>query len=225
MKSGESRFGACWLAATLFVAVLVVYGNNWHGAFILDDVPWILNNQNIHALWPLWKPLLNTSRPVVQWSLALNYAMGGLNVVGYHLVNNLLHALTALVLFGVVRRTLRMEKLAPTFGDAADGVGFAVALLWALHPLDTESVTYVIQRSESLAGLFAVLTLYCVIRGATAERAIGWELAGHTFLRVGCGVETGGDSGSCVGAGVRLDIPRGDDGRNSGASAGGYTSG
>ena len=175
MKSEESRFGTCWLAALLFVTALVVYGNNWHAAFILDDVPWVLKNQNIHALWPPWMPFLNTSRPVVQWSLALNYAMGGLNVVGYHLVNNLIHALTALVLFGVVRRTLRMEKLAPIFGDAADGVGFAVALLWALHPLDTESVTYVIQRSESMAGLFAVFTLYCVIRGATTERAATWN--------------------------------------------------
>lgn len=175
MKSGESKCGTCWLAASLFVAVLVVYGNNWHGAFVLDDVPWILNNQNIRSLWPLWKPFLNTSRPVVQWSLALNYAMGGLNVVGYHVVNNLIHALTALVLFGVVRRTMRTEKLAPIFGNAADGMGFAVALLWALHPLDTESVTYVIQRSESLAGLFAMLTLYCVVRGATAERAARWS--------------------------------------------------
>jgi tetratricopeptide (TPR) repeat protein len=175
MKPEESKFRTCWRAALLFVAALAVYGNNWHAAFILDDVPRILKNQNIHALWPPWKPLLNTSRPAVQWSLALNYAMGGLDVVGYHLVNNLIHALTALVLFGVVRRTLRTERLGRTFGDAADGVGFAVALLWALHPLDTESVTYVIQRSESIAGLFAVLTLYCVIRGAMGERAIAWN--------------------------------------------------
>src|SRR5208282_2309946 len=175
MKPEESKFGTWWLAALLFVAALAVYGNNWHAAFILDDVPWILKNQNIHALWPPWKPLLNTSRPVVQWSLALNYAMGGLDVVGYHLVNNLIHALTALVLFGVVRRTLRTERLGRTFGDAADGVGFAVALLWALHPLDTESVTYVIQRSESMAGLFTVFTLYCVIRWATADRTAKWN--------------------------------------------------
>jgi tetratricopeptide (TPR) repeat protein len=175
MKSGESKCGVYWLAALLFVAVLMVYGNNWHAAFVLDDVPWILNNPNIHTLWPVWKPFLSTSRPVVQWSLALNYAIGGLNVAGYHLVNDLIHALTALVLFGVARRTLRTEKLATVFGDAADGVGFAVALLWALHPLDTESVTYVIQRSESLAGLFGVLTLYCVVRGATSERAARWS--------------------------------------------------
>jgi len=178
MRSELTNRRTYWLAALLVVLTLPVYANNWHGAFVLDDIPWILKNQNIHALWPLWKPFLNTSRPVVQWSLAFNYAMGGLNVVGYHLVNNLIHALAALVLFGVARRTLRTEKLAPIFGDAADGVGFAVALLWALHPLDTESVTYVIQRSESLAGLFAMLTLYCVIRGATAKQTVAWELGG-----------------------------------------------
>ena len=119
--------------------------------------------------------MANTSRPVVQWSLAVNYALGGLNPFGYHLTNDLLHALTALALLGVVRRTLRTNRLVATFGVAADGLGFAVALLWALHPLDTESVTYIIQRSESMAGLFSMLTLYCVIRGATGARTIAWN--------------------------------------------------
>ncbi len=94
----------CWWPCWSCTAII------WHGAFVLDDVPWILHNSNIRGLWPPWKALLNTSRPVVQWSLALNYAMGGLNVVGYHLINNLMHVLTALVLFGVVRRTLRTER-------------------------------------------------------------------------------------------------------------------
>ncbi|HVM60307.1 MAG TPA: tetratricopeptide repeat protein [Verrucomicrobiae bacterium] len=156
---------------------LVVYGNNLHGPFILDDVPWILNNPNIRALWPVWKPLVDTSRPVVQWSLAVNFALGGLNPVGYHIINNLIHALTALAVFGVVRRTLRMPRLFPRFGESADGVAFAIVLLWALHSLDTESVTYVIQRAESMAGLFAVLTLYCVIRGAATGGASAWDFA------------------------------------------------
>jgi hypothetical protein len=159
----------------LTALVLAVYSNNLHAPFILDDVPWILNNENIRCLWPVWKPVANTSRPVVQWSLAADYAVGGLNPVGYHITNNLLHALTALVLLGVMRRTLRSPRLAATFGAAADGLGFAVALLWALHPLDTESVTYVIQRSESMAGLFSILTLYCVIRGATGVRTTAWN--------------------------------------------------
>jgi len=175
MSSEPSNRRSRWLAVLLAIWALAVYGNNLHGPFILDDVPWILNNQNIRALRPLWKPLANTSRPVVQWSLAANFALGGLNPLGYHLVNNLLHAMAALALLGVVRRTLRTHRLVARFGEAADGLGFAVALLWALHPLDTETVTYVIQRSEGMAGLFAVLTLYGVIRGATAGRANAWN--------------------------------------------------
>ncbi len=175
MRTEESNCRWRWSAALLTVLVLAVYGNNLHAPFVLDDVPWILNNENIRSLWPAWKPLANTSRPVVQWSLAVNYALGGLNPTGYHLTNNILHALTALVLLGVARRTLRTQPLAATFGVSADGLGFAVALLWALHPLDTESVTYVIQRSESMAGLFSMLTLYGVIRGATGTRTIAWN--------------------------------------------------
>src|SRR5205814_347666 len=85
-------------------------------------------------------------------------------------------ALAALVLFGVVRRTLRSGRLAVRFGEAADGLGFAIALLWALHPLNTESVTYIIQRSESLAGLFSILTLYCLIRGVTGDGTTRWNV-------------------------------------------------
>jgi protein O-mannosyl-transferase len=175
MRDEELKSRAWCFATVLAVLVLAAYGNNLHGAFILDDVSWILNNPNIRNLWPIWKPLVNTSRPVVQWSLAVDFAFSGLNVVGYHVTNNLLHALTALVLFGVVRRTLRTERLATKFGDAADGMGFATALLWALHPLDTESVTYVIQRSEGMAALFFMLTLYGVIRGVTGRRAAVWS--------------------------------------------------
>jgi tetratricopeptide (TPR) repeat protein len=170
-----------WLAVLLAILALAVYGNNLRGPFILDDVPWILYNQNIRTLRPWWKPVAHTSRPVVQWSLAANYAMGGLNPLGYHIVNDVLHALAALALFGVARRTLRTERLAARFGGAADGLAFAVALLWALHPLGTEAVTYVIQRAESMAGLFAILTLYCVIRGAATARASAWN-----FLAIVC---------------------------------------
>jgi tetratricopeptide (TPR) repeat protein len=175
MRDEQSNSRVWCLAAVLVVLVLAAYGNNLRAAFVLDDVPWILNNPNIRSLWPIWKPLANTSRPVVQWSLAVNFAISGLNLVGYHLTNNLLHALTALVLFGVVRRTLRTERLAVKFGDAADVMGFATALLWALHPLNTESVTYIIQRSESMAGLFSMLTLYGVVRGAAGRRAAAWS--------------------------------------------------
>ena len=76
-------------------------------------------------------------RPLVNLTLAINYAWGGLNPVGYHVVNLVIHLLAALTLFGVVRRTASRSTL----------FAFAVALLWTVHPLQTESVSYVVQRA------------------------------------------------------------------------------
>ena len=110
-------------------------------------------------------------RPVVSLTLAINYALGGMNVWGYHAVNLAIHILAAWTLFGVMRRTLLLPALQERFGSAATPLALAAALLWTIHPLQTESVTYVIQRTESLVGLFYLLTLYCVIRGADVRPA------------------------------------------------------
>jgi tetratricopeptide (TPR) repeat protein len=112
---------------------------------------------------------------VLNASLALNYAVGGTAVTGYHALNLAIHAGAALVLLGLVRRTL--IRVLPT-GDrdpeevssVALSLAFAVALLWSVHPLQTESVTYVIQRAESLMGLFYLLTLYGFLRGVETDR-------------------------------------------------------
>jgi protein O-mannosyl-transferase len=82
-----------------------------------------------------------------------------------------------LSLFGIVRRTLLTPRLRERWEDAATPLAFAVAFLWAVHPLLTEAVTYVVQRTEVLAGLFYLVTFYCVIRGATAARGWGWYAA------------------------------------------------
>ncbi len=84
---------------------------------------------------------------------------------GYHIFNLIVHTLGSLALFGLVRRTLLQPALRARFGSAATPLALAVALLWAVHPLLTEAVTYVVQRAESLMGLFYLLTLYCFIRG------------------------------------------------------------
>ena len=99
-------------------------------------------------------------RPVLNLSLALNYLMGGTAAWGYHLVNLLIHLCAGLVLYGILRRTFRGFDL-----PAA-----AVALLWTAHPIQTEAVTYIVQRAESLMGLFYFLTLYCFIRYGEGSR-------------------------------------------------------
>jgi tetratricopeptide (TPR) repeat protein len=149
----------------LAVAILIAYANSFSGPFVHLDLPAIVDNPTIRHLTD-WRQVLAPpvaggvtvgGRPLVNLTLALNYAWGGLNPAGYHLVNLLIHTLAALTLFGVVRRTL---------GPGRVLVAWTAALVWAVHPLQTESVTYVVQRAESLMGLFYLLEFYCFIRAA-----------------------------------------------------------
>ena len=173
-----------WAAVGLLVAaVFAAYANTFHGPFIFDDAPSIVENQSIRHLGSpqvLAAPpdaITTTGRPVVNLSLAINYAIGGLAVEGYHFMNLALHILAALALFALVRRTLLLPTLSAQFGAAATGLALAVALLWAIHPLQTEAVTYIVQRAEAIVGLFYLLTLYCFLRGATAARGHAWYAA------------------------------------------------
>ena len=170
--------GAIWLAVACLVgAVLAAYHNSFSGPFVFDDGPAILGNPTIRHLSALGDVLSPPreagqtvgGRPLVNLSLAVNYALGGEDVRGYHVFNLIVHTLAALTLFGIVRRTLLQPALRERFGSAATPLALAVALLWAVHPLLTEAVIYVIQRAESLMGLFYLLTLYCFIRGTTSE--------------------------------------------------------
>jgi tetratricopeptide (TPR) repeat protein len=165
------------LAAILIASVTAaVFANGLRGVFIFDDVCAILRNSSIRQLWPIGRILFPPSdattacgRPLLNLTFALNYHFGGENPWGYHLVNLSIHVLAALLLFGVLRRTLCLPALRDRFARAATWLALAVTLLWAVHPLQTESVTYIAQRAESGIGLFYLLVLYCVIRGAERE--------------------------------------------------------
>ncbi len=170
----DARRGAPWWAAVVLVAaVFVAYANSLHGPFVFDDASSITTNPTIRRLWPLSEPLsppvtnvTTQGRPILNLSLAFNYAWGGDAVAGYHVVNVSIHALATLALFGVMRRT--PGRIAGQEPEALT-LAFAVALLWAVHPLQTQAVTYVIQRAESLMGLFYLLTLYGFVRSAESE--------------------------------------------------------
>ena len=183
LRPPEAGWKRVCAAGLLVAAVAAAYAGSFRGPFLFDDLNSIVDNPSIRQLWSLQvltaPPSARTTvgRPVVNISLAVNYAIGGLNVWGYHAVNILLHSLAALTLYGLVRRTLLLPSLADRFGRAATGLAFAVALLWAIHPLQTESVTYMIQRAESIVGLFYLLTFYCLVRGATAARGGAWYAA------------------------------------------------
>ena len=165
------------------MAGVAAYHNSFAGPCVFDDVPWIVENPSIRSLWPIGHLLAPQSardvggRPVVSLTLAVNYALGGTDVWGYHAVNLAIHILAAWTLLGVTRRTLLSPRLQERFGSAATPLALMVAILWTVHPLQTEAVTYLIQRTEALVGLLYLLTLYCVIRGATSSRATRWYSA------------------------------------------------
>src|SRR5262249_11432939 len=138
-----------WLPPLLLIGIgLAAYYNSFEGAFLLDDEARIVGNREIRGLRPLWEAMGERSRPIQQLSLALNYAVGGLNPWGYHAFNLVLHVLAGLLLFGIVRRMLESDGLRARYAGASPWVALAVAAIWLVHPLQTESVTYIIQRAE-----------------------------------------------------------------------------
>lgn len=160
-------------AALLVASVFAAYGRTFSAPFVFDDIPSIVDNPSLrHLATGLWPPTGSTTvgRPLLNFSLAANYAVSGLSPWSYRAANVAFLACAGLALFGIVRRTLAPRCLGAT------RAALCVALLWALHPLLTESVTFVIQRAESLMGLFYLLTVYGLVRGAGAEgpAARGW---------------------------------------------------
>ncbi|HVU34152.1 MAG TPA: tetratricopeptide repeat protein [Opitutaceae bacterium] len=182
--AGDSR-RAIWTSILLLViAVGLTYADSLSGPFLYDDKGSIEFNPAIRHLFPR-RDILSlpdgaatvSGRPVLNLSFALNYAIGGLDVRGYHLANILIHLAAALALFGLIRRTLRLPAMPERYRRIALPAAWGAAAIWALHPLQTEAVTYIVQRAESLMSLFYVLTLYCFVRSVGASRPRGWMCA------------------------------------------------
>ena len=181
-------------ALVIVIAVAAAYSNSFSGPFIFDDIAAIQKNRTLRSLRTaevLVPPGETTvaRRPLTNLSFAVNYAIGGFAVRSYHAGNLLIHLLAALTLFGIVRRTLLLPALRGRFGGASTGLAAAAALIWALHPLQTESVTYIVQRAESLMGLCYLLTLYAVIRGASSERPGPWYAGAVAVCALGMGAK------------------------------------
>src|SRR5580704_15716191 len=113
-----SRRDAFLAGGIIVFAALAAYYNSFSGPFIFDDGPAITNNPTIHHLWSALSPPPRggvLGRPMVNLSLAVNYAVGGLQVWGYHAMNLAIHIIAGLALFGVVHRTLLQPRLRERF--------------------------------------------------------------------------------------------------------------
>ncbi len=192
-----SRAGCVrWQAWGWPLAILAVgawaYHNSFSGPFIFDDLDAITSNRRLRHLWPLWQmfvdvPFQMRGRPILTLSFALNYALSGFQVWSYHAVNLAIHLLAALTVYGIIRRTLQVPRLHERYAAAASSLAGAVAVLWVAHPLNTQSVTYIMQRTESLMGLCYLLTLYCFLRSLTDSHPRWWYVAGGLACAAGMG--------------------------------------
>lgn len=172
------------LIALLIVAAgLWAYAPSFSGVFLFDDGDAIVDNANLRHLSPLTRAATAppdtalAGRPVPTLTFALTYALYRENVFGYHAGNLAIHLAAALLLFGIVRRTILSDPLRARWGEVASWLAWIVALIWVVHPLTTSAVTYIVQRAESLMGLFLLATLYCSIRAVGSTSRWRWWIA------------------------------------------------
>ena len=116
--------------------------------------------------------LLNGVRPVVYLSLMLNYQLGGLNVVGYHIFNIAFHIANSFLVYLLISRTLSLPVFEGKYIDKAKRMALFAALLFAVHPIQTESVTYIISRTELLATFFYLCAFLLFVKGIEKRNAL-----------------------------------------------------
>jgi len=175
-----SRFAALrgpQAAGLVVLLTCLAFLNSFAGVFVYDDFSEIERNPHLERLLPPWEAMfqgnLLPARPLPYLTFAIDRAIWGTRPFGYHFQNLAIHALAAVALFSLVRLTLQSPRLRGRFGDRAIPLAMLVAILWAVHPLQTQAVTYIYQRIESLTGLLALLALACFARAAADREASG----------------------------------------------------
>ncbi|GAB4483098.1 MAG: tetratricopeptide repeat protein [Thermodesulfovibrionales bacterium] len=157
---------------------LAAHANALHVPFVFDDTNNIVGNprirdlSNIPAFFVRLDGVPTSGRPLMAATFALNYRLGGLDPAGYHLVNLLLHLTNALLLYALIITTARDHAADE---GRAGFLALAAALIFVVHPVQTESVTYIVSRSVLLSTLFAlmgILIFRTAVSAAGMKRAL-----------------------------------------------------
>lgn len=172
----------------IFTAGTLVYLNSFNGVFVYDDERHILLNPDIRNIWSLWESMfstLNSTRPLMGLTLTLNYAHTGYDTFSYHLLNLIIHLAAAFAVFAVIRRLCQNKNNSPWLQEYATHIATTAALLWVVHPLNVQAVTYIIQRFQSMMGLFFFLTTYSAIRFFEKPECKKWIFLTTLFAVLG----------------------------------------
>jgi len=171
MRGPRQRLSECissdlTYVLSLLVLGLIAYENSFLASFYLDDLRHILQNEAIVDLSNIGAILSYGRESFLPFlTLAINYEIGGLNPLSYHIFNFFIHYTAAIFLYFLCVETWNtpaMQDAAPKFSKQL--AALVTAGIFLLHPLQTEAVTYVIQRTESMAGMFYLATLYFYVR-------------------------------------------------------------
>ncbi|MGK7344508.1 MAG: tetratricopeptide repeat protein [Candidatus Nitrospinota bacterium M3_3B_026] len=179
----QGRFHGAWAAARLAVIAALgalVYSNILDAPFVLDDNRNIADSPHVRSFDFLTRWSSLHFRYAARITFALNYQLGGLDVTGYHVVNIVIHILAAFSVYWLAALLLKTPLLRAGRADGGGWMGyipFAAALIFVLHPVQTQAVTYITQRYASLAALFYVLSAALYIKSRLAERGTGRALA------------------------------------------------
>ncbi len=201
-REGHSSRGRAALnMAIIAAAVWLAFGRSLDAPFVYDDSTSIVHNRSIQQLFPLWgdearpgplSPPRDTSvagRPMTNLTFALNYAVGALNPRGYHVVNVSLHMLAAWLLWSLVRRTLDQQTGSES-SSINELLAICVAIVWAVHPLQTEAVQYLAQRTELLMAVCYLATLLASLHywnSGTSRARRGWLFGAVAACALGMG--------------------------------------
>jgi tetratricopeptide (TPR) repeat protein len=170
-------FAAAALSAILFL----LYWNSLDGAWQFDDITNIVNNRGLHlkTLSPegIKKAFFSDParpgalyRPVSCVTFALNHYVDGLDAFGYHLVNVLTHIVSSFFLFLFLSHILLLPSQEGKSGPEAYSLALLATFFWAIHPIQTQAVTYIVQRMTSLGGMFTIMSMFFYVKARTAEQ-------------------------------------------------------
>jgi tetratricopeptide (TPR) repeat protein len=169
--------------ASLSVILFSIYGNSFNCSWHFDDEANITDNPRLHMTQISWEQVERALfsdrnnpkalyRPVACLSFALNHYFGGLNVFGYHLGNIFIHLVTSFFLFLTIFHTLNLPSLQSRYTASAYSVALVATILWAINPIHTQAITYIVQRMASLAGMFYIMSIYFYIKGRTVQKTL-----------------------------------------------------
>jgi len=178
LKSSKSVWFYTGLLSILIVLGSLLYLKTIDAPFVFDDTQHIVENSFIRINEISWEQIKKTvaqsrSRHIPHLSFAANYYFNNYDVSGYHLVNILIHIINGFLLFIFTKKTILLTIEPSASRDPIKSqtlIPFFAALIWFVHPVNTQSVSYIVQRMNSMAALFYLLSALMYIFGREVQK-------------------------------------------------------